>query len=188
MPDNPGTPEKPGTPTDPQREAVDGADPMAALQAQLIDAEARAAQARDAQLRATADLENVRRRLERDFQNSQKYANENLLRELLGVADSLELGLKAAESAGDTQAQAKALVEGKQLTYKQLMAVLEKQGVRQLDPQGQAFNPDQHQAMSMVESDRVPANHVLEVMQKGYKLHDRLLRPATVVVARKPVA
>jgi molecular chaperone GrpE len=160
-------------------------DSLASLQAQLLQAEARAATARDAQLRAIAELDNVRRRLEREFQTGLKYANENLLRELVSVCDSLELGLKAAEKA-DMQDQAKALVEGKQLTYRQLMALLEKNGVRQLDPAGKPFNPDQHQAMSMVESAEVPPNHVLNVMQKGYTLHDRLLRPATVVVAKAP--
>ena len=159
------------------------ADPVAVLTAQLIDAEARAAAAKDAQLRALAELDNTRRRLEREAQTSFKYANENLLRELLGVADSLELGLKAAEGA-EPQMRAKALIEGKQLTHRQLMAVLEKSGVRQLDPKGEAFNPDSHQAVSMVESAAVPPNHVVEVMQKGYRLHDRLLRPAMVVVAK----
>lgn len=163
------------------------ADPVAALQAQLADAEARAAAARDAQLRSLAELDNVRRRLERDLQTGLRYANEGLLRELLGVCDSLELGLKAAEGA-DPQGQNKALIEGKQLTYRQLLAVLEKHGVRQLDPAGEAFDPQQHQAVSMVESAQVPANHVVAVMQKGYKLHDRLLRPATVVVARGAAA
>jgi len=160
------------------------ADPVTALTAQLIDAEARVAAAKDAQLRALAELDNTRRRLEREAQTSLKYANENLLRQLLEVADSLELGLKAAEGAD--QLQAKALIEGKQLTYRQLMALLEKNGVRQLDPKGEAFNPDSHQAVSMVESEEVPPNHVVEVMQKGYRLHDRLLRPAMVVVARAP--
>jgi molecular chaperone GrpE len=154
-----------------------------ALQAQLADAEARAAAAKDAQLRAFAELENTRRRLERESQSTLKYANENILRELLGVCDSLELGLKAASASDDS---GKALTEGMQLTYRQLMALLEKSGVQQLDPKGQPFNPDHHQAMSMAESAEVPPNHVLSVMQKGYRLHDRLLRPAMVVVARAP--
>lgn len=178
--------ERPETPPhDGQAADAEGAasDPVSVLQAQLADAEARAAAAQDAQLRAIAELDNIRRRLERESQTSQRYANEGLLRELLGVADSLELGLKAAEGA-DIKAQTKALIEGKQLTYRQLMALLEKQGVRQLDPAGQPFNPEQHQAMSMVESGDVAPNHVLQVMQKGYKLHERLLRPATVIVAK----
>lgn len=163
--------------------AADSGDPLDALRAQLNDAETRAAAAREAQLRAIADLENTRRRLERDAASSLKYATEKLLNELLAVADSFELGLKAAETA---DASAKAMGEGMQLTYRQLMSVLEKHGVRQIDPSGQPFNPDFHQAMTMVPSADVPANHVLSVMQKGYSLHERLLRPAMVVVARAP--
>lgn len=162
---------------------TDAGNELDALRAQINDAEARAMAAKDAQLRATADLENTRRRLERDAANSLKYAAEKLLNELLAVADSLELGLKATETA---DASAKALAEGMQLTHRQLMSVLEKNGVRQLDPVGQPFNPDFHQAMTMVPSADVPANHVLSVMQKGYSLHERLLRPAMVVVARAP--
>lgn len=159
-------------------------DELATLRAQLAEAEARAAEAKDAQLRAVADMENTRRRLERDAANNLKFAGEKLLSELLAVADSLELGLKAAENAGE--GPIKAMAEGMQLTYRQLMSVFEKNGVKQLDPTGQPFNPDFHQAMSMVPSADVPPNHVLSVMQKGYSLHERLLRPAMVMVARAP--
>ncbi|HVT34049.1 MAG TPA: nucleotide exchange factor GrpE [Nevskiaceae bacterium] len=168
----------PGSPADPVTE-------LAALRAELEQVRAAAAQAQDARLRIAAESENVRRRLERDAQNDRKYANEKLLGDLLGIADSLELGLKAA---GSPDAQAKAIADGMQLTYRQLMAALEKNGVKQLDPKGEAFNPDAHQAMSMVESAEVKPNHVVEVMQKGYKLHERLLRPAMVVVAKAPAA
>ena len=156
---------------------------IAALKAALAEAEARAAAARDSQLRAVAETENVRRRLERDAASTLKYANERVLGELLAIADSLELGLQAAAKP---DAQAQALSEGMQLTHRQLMAALEKNGVKQLDPKGEPFNPDAHQAVTMVESTTVAANHVLEVMQKGYKLHERLLRPAMVVVAKAP--
>lgn len=171
------------TDTPEQAADADAGSELEALRARLADAETRAGAAKDAQLRAIADLENTRRRLEREASNNLKYAAEKLLGELLAVADSLELGLKAAEGA-DTSA--KALGEGMQLTYRQLMSVLEKNGVRQIDPLGQPFNPDFHQAMSMAPSAEVPANHVLSVMQKGYSLHERLLRPAMVVVARAP--
>lgn len=152
-----------------------------ALRAQLNDAETRAAAAKEAQLRVMADVENTRRRLERDAASNLKYAAEKLLGELLAVADSLELGLRAAENA---DASARALGEGMQLTYRQLMSVLEKNGVKQIDPVGQPFDPEFHQAMSMAPSVDVPANHVLSVMQKGYRLHERLLRPAMVVVSQ----
>lgn len=153
------------------------------LERALAEAEQAAAQAREAQLRAAAELENTRRRLEREAQNSARFAAEGLLRELLAIADSLELGLKAAETAG---ADGRGLADGMALTQRQLVALLEKQGVKPINPQGAAFNPDLHQAMSLVESAEVPPNHVLGVMQKGYLLHERLLRPAMVVVAKAP--
>lgn len=168
----------------PPQETTPEAD-WVALTAALADAETRAASARDAQLRAVADTENLRRRLERDAANTLKYAAEKILSDLLAVADSLELGLKAAELP---DAQVSALREGMALTHRQLMASLEKNGVKQLDPKGEPFNPDAHQAMTMIESMDVAPNHVLEVMQKGYKLHERLLRPAMVVVAKAPQA
>jgi molecular chaperone GrpE len=170
-PNEPGPAAEPGLPPD--------AGEIELLRAQLADAETRAGAARDAQLRALADLDNARRRVERELATGLKYAAEKILGDLLGVADSLELGLKAAATA-----DAKALVEGMQLTYKQLLAVLDKHGVKPIDPVGQPFNPELHQAMSMAESAEVAPNHIVAVMQKGYKLHDRLLRPATVVVAR----
>ncbi|MGH8539363.1 MAG: nucleotide exchange factor GrpE [Stenotrophobium sp.] len=172
-------------PTGAAAEAVAGPEAeIAALKVQLADAEARATAARDAQLRTAAEAENTRRRVERDAATSYKYASEKLLGELLAIADSMELGLKAADAP---QAQMQALLEGMQLTHRQLLALFEKHGVRQLDPKGEPFNPDAHQAMTMMESTEVPANHVLAVMQKGYKLHERLLRPAMVMVAKAPV-
>jgi molecular chaperone GrpE len=169
-------------------EAESFADPaaeIAALRAQLLDAEQKLVAVKDQQLRAIAEAENVRKRAERDTANTLKYASERLLGELLGVCDSLELGLKAAEGS---DAQVKALAEGMQLTHKQLIAFFDKHGVRQVDPAGELFNPDLHEAVTMIESAQVPAGHVLTVMQKGYRLHERLLRPAMVVVARAPAA
>ncbi len=147
--------------------------------------EAQLSAAKDAQLRAVADMDNLRKRLEREIVSAGKYSVEKLLGELLGVADSLELGLAAADKP---EAAVSSLVEGMQLTQKQLSATLEKNGVTPVDPTGQPFNPDLHQAMTMQPSDEVPPNHVLHVMQKGYRLHDRTLRPAMVVVAKAPEA
>lgn len=163
-------------------QAAEGLD-LAALSARLAEAEGRVAAARDGQLRAIADLDNVRKRVEREIVNAGKYSGEKLLGELLGVADSLDLGLVAA---AQPEAQVTNLTEGMQLTLKQLLATLEKHGVKQVDPQGQVFNPELHQAVTMLPSDEVPPNHVLQVMQKGYRLHERLLRPAMVVVAKGP--
>jgi molecular chaperone GrpE len=150
------------------------------LALRLADAESRAAAAKDAQLRAI-----VRKRAEREIANASKYGAEKLLGELIGVADSLDLGLVAAAQPG---AQVATLSEGMQLTHKQLLAVLKKQGVEPIDPRGQPFNPELHEAVSMLASADVAPNHVVEVMQKGYRLHERLLRPAMVVVAKAPSA
>lgn len=173
---------------DPQPAAPDVAPPtaaeaeIAALKTQLSDAQAALTAARDAQLRALAEAENRIRRAENEAAKAKKFAAEDVLREFLGVTDSLELGLKAA--GANPEGVAKALADGMEMTRKQLLSALERQGVRQLDPAGQPFNAEHHQAMSMAPAGEVPANHVISVMQKGYTLHDRLLRPALVVVAQ----
>jgi molecular chaperone GrpE len=169
-------------PAAPERPA-DGApaDDIETLKSQLAGAEAKAAENWDKALRATAELENVRRRVEREAAMAQKYALERVLAELVTVLDSLELGLKAV--AGEDEETRKHL-EGLQLTHKQFWATLERYGVSVIDPQGQPFNPELHEAVSMLESSEAAPNHVLSVMQKGYRLHERLLRPAMVVVAK----
>jgi len=149
---------------------------IAALEQQL-------AAARDQHLRTLAELDNVRKRAEREIQAGAKYGAEKLLNELLAVCDSLELGLRAAAAP---EASAKSIADGLTLTQKQLTAVLEKHGVKAVDAHGQPFNSEHHEAVSMVPSAEVPPNHVLNVMQTGYRLHDRLLRPAMVVVAKAP--
>lgn len=156
---------------------------LAALRARLAEAEAVAAAAKDQQLRAVAELDNVRKRAEREITNGARYGTERVLGDLLAICDSLELGLKAAAAPDVTP---KAIADGLELTQKQLLSMLEKHGVTRVDPEGQAFNPEWHEAVSMIESAAVPPNHVLGVMQKGYRLHERLLRPAMVVVARAP--
>ncbi len=163
--------------------ARDQAADYAALANRLSEAEASAAAANDAKLRAIADLDNVRKRAEREITNASKYSAEKLLGELLGVADSLDLGLAAATKP---EAQIAALVEGMKLTQKQVLSLLDKNGVKQVDPRGQPFNPELHEAVTMLPSADLPPNHVVDVMQKGYRLHDRLLRPAMVVVSKAP--
>ncbi|MGQ0529452.1 MAG: nucleotide exchange factor GrpE [Panacagrimonas sp.] len=153
------------------------------LRSKVAEAEAKAAAARDAHMRAVAEFDNLRKRSERDVQAARQYGAETLLGELLGVADSLDLGLAAAAKP---EAQMSALTEGMQLTLRQLLATLEKHGVKQVDPVGEPFNPDFHEAVTMLPSADVAPNHVLNVMQKGYRLHDRLLRPALGVGARAP--
>lgn len=142
-------------------------------------AEALAQEYKDQLLRTRAEAENQRKRLERENANAVKYAAEKVFRDLLAVADSLDLGLKAAREAE----AGVSVVEGLELTRKQLSDTLARHGVQELDPAGAAFDPEVHEAVSMVPSAEVAPNHVLEVVQKGYQLHERVLRPARVVVA-----
>lgn len=134
-------------------------------------------------VRAQAEVENVRRRAEKDLQNAHKFALERIAKELLAVVDSLELGLQAA--TGDSGGVADPLREGMELTLKQLLAVLERSEIRPIDPLGERFNPELHQAMAMEATADAKPNSVVRVFQKGYRLHDRLLRPALVVVAQQ---
>jgi molecular chaperone GrpE len=135
-------------------------------------------QLRAEQLRERADLDNQRKRLARDVEQARKFANERLLSELLPLFDSMEAGLAAAEKADP-------LREGMELTLRQLHRIAEANGLVEVAPRaGDAFDPERHQAMSMVEPGALPPGAVAQVFQKGYVLNDRLLRPALVVVAR----
>jgi molecular chaperone GrpE len=124
-----------------------------------------------------ADLENQRRRLARDIDTARKFANERLLSDLLPVFDSLDAGMTAAGE------EAVALKQGLELTYKQLLKVAADNGMEVLDPTGQPFNPEHHQAISQGDAAGVAPGHVITVFQKGYVLNGRLLRPALVIVA-----
>ncbi len=124
-----------------------------------------------------ADLENQRKRLARDIEQARRFANERLLSDLLPVFDSLDAGLSAA-GEGD------ALRHGLELTYKQLLKVAADNGMTLLDPTGQPFDPEHHQAISQGEAEGVAPGHVITVFQKGYVLNGRLLRPALVIVAK----
>ncbi len=148
---------------------------------QVVDKlEADLAEARDAALRAQADAINVQRRAEQDVEKARKYALERFVGELLPVVDNME---RALEAAGDSEA-AKPIVEGVELTLKSLMDALGKNGVEAVDPMGEPFDPQIAQAMSMVENPDVEPNTVIAVMQKGYSLNGRLIRPAMVMVSK----
>ncbi len=147
----------------------------------LQDAQAKADQHWNQLLLARAETENVRRRAERDVESAHKYALEKFVRELLPVRDSLELGLAATEGE---QSDLGKIREGMELTLKVFGNALEKFGVKAVEPKGDKFNPELHQAMAMQETSDVEPNTVLTVYQKGYTLNDRLLRPAMVVVSR----
>jgi molecular chaperone GrpE len=139
---------------------------------------AEVAQLREESLRERADLENQRRRLARDIDMARKFANERLLGDLLPVIDSLEAGLAIK---ADT---AQHLREGMELTLRQLLKVATDNGLVVVDPAGQPFNPEHHQAMSMVDGEGHAPGHVVQVYQKGWLLNDRLLRPALVTVSK----
>ncbi len=168
-------------------EAAQAQEGQAAAEAEeaLSAARAEAAQYREEMLRARADLENARRRHERELEGARRYALEAFIQELLPVVDSLELGLAAVSEDNPELAKFR---EGSELTLKMLLNLLEKYGVTPVNPVGEKFNPELHQAMSMQESGEAEPGTVLTVVQKGYRLHDRVVRPAMVIVAKAPEA
>ena len=147
----------------------------------LEDARSKAEQHYEQMMRAHAEIENLKRRHARDLENAHKFALDKFVAELLGVWDSLELGHSAAQDAG---ADVGKLREGTELTLKMLGDVMSKFGVEQIDPINQPFNPEFHQAMSMQPRADVPPNTVVAVVQKGYTLNGRLVRPAMVMVSQ----
>jgi molecular chaperone GrpE len=170
--------------TGPRRsaDAVDDDASPESLRARLEEAEANAQDFRDRALRAQAEVENIRRRASRDVESAHKYALEKFTAELLPVLDSLE---KAVEVAAESPA-AESIAEGVELSLKLFLSVLEKHGVECIDPQGEPFDPQRHEAMAMVASPHAEPNSVLDVMQRGYVLNGRLVRAAKVIVARAP--
>jgi molecular chaperone GrpE len=159
------------------------ADPQVELKAALAEAEKLASQNRDGYLRMAAELDNLRKRTQRDLENAHKFALERFLTELLPVRDSLEMGIAAADST------AAGLKDGMDMTLKLLTTALERAGVTEIDPaKGEAFNPELHEAMAMQETTEAGPGTVLQTVQKGFQLNGRLLRPARVIVAKIPGA
>jgi molecular chaperone GrpE len=150
------------------------------LEAEVIELRSQLEACRQESLRVLADVENQRKRMARDAEQARRYATERLIGDLLPVADALEAGLRAG---GDDAAR---LREGIELTHRQFAKALEAHGLVTLDPTGQRFDPDLHQAMSMVDAPGQQPGTVVAVLQKGYQLNDRLIRPALVQVARDP--
>jgi molecular chaperone GrpE len=136
---------------------------------------------KEALIRSQADLQNVRRRAERDVENAHKYAVEKFVKDLLAVLDSMDRALELAETTEGFDA---AMLEGIQMTHKLLLDTAAKHGVEPINPVGEAFDPQEHQAMSMVESADHEPNTVMAVMQKGYKLEGRVIRAAMVMVTK----
>ncbi len=165
--------------------AADPADlnpaPPSDAPAALAAAEAKATENWNSYLRAVAELDNYRKRMDREVEDARKYAIERFAQELVTVGDSLEAGIQAgAANPGP------ALLEGAEATLKQLHRAFDKAGIKILDPAGQPFDPEWHEAMVAQESANKPANTVLSVIQKGYALNGRLLRPARVIVSKAP--
>lgn len=166
----------------PEAETATEVDPrderIAQLEAELAQAQGGV---RDAQLRVQAEIENIRRRAEMDVEKAHKFALEKFASELLPVIDSLERALEVADKENTELAS---MIEGIELTLKSLLGAVRKFGVEVVGETNVPFNPDVHQAMSMMESEEVAPNHVLMVMQRGYTLNGRLLRPAMVAVSK----
>ena len=164
---------------------TEGGTPPDAGQAEGLDAlaaaEARANENRNSHLRAVAELENYRKRCEREVENARKYAIERFAQELVTVGDALEAGISAGPASSGA-----ALLEGAQATLRQLYRAFDKGGIKIIDPLGVPFDPEWHEAMVAQESGEHAPNTVLSVIQKGYSLNGRLLRPARVIVSKEP--
>lgn len=132
-------------------------------------------------MRLNAEIENNRKRAQRDIENAHKFAVKNFVESLLPVSDSMEMGMAATLNENATL---ESIREGMKLTLDLFAQMMQKNGIQAVDPQGEKFNPEHHQAMTLQENDEVEANTVLAVMQKGYLLNERLIRPAMVVVSK----
>lgn len=168
------------------------AEPVENLEAPTVESlmeevavlQAKVTEQSDSVIRAQAEVQNIRRRAERDVENAHKFALDKFSSDLLPVIDSLERALEAAENLENEAV--KAMRDGVELTLKMFVDTLGKHGIEQLNPMGEPFNPEFHQAMSMVPNPDMEPNSVMAVMQKGYVLKGRLVRPAMVVVSKAP--
>ncbi len=158
-------------------------DPIVVLEAALDAAKLQVIEARQDMLRMQADMENLRKRLVREHEKARRRTLERFMSDLLPVRDSLERGLEAAE---DKAATVEALKQGKQLIMKMLTKVMGDHGLQTIDPAGETFDPEKHEALTMLPSADHDENTIIDVIEKGYQLHERLIRPAKVVVSRKP--
>jgi molecular chaperone GrpE len=174
-----------------------GADPQAKSTEKpadpLAEAQREAADYRDKLLRTLAEMENLRKRSEREIADARAYGISGFARDVLGVADNMHRALEAIDPAlrDSADAKVKSLIEGVELTERELLKTLEKHGVKKFSPEGQKFDPNFHQAMFEMEHPDVPPGHVAQVMQAGYMIGERVLRPAMVGVSKaaaKPAA
>ena len=139
-------------------------------------------------LRAVAELDNLRKRNARELESARRYGIERFVAAILPVRDSLEAGLRAAQETDSSTADLGSLIEGERATLRLFDQALEAAGIIEIDPEGEPFDPERHEAMSMLPSDTAEPNSVMAVVQKGYLLHERVIRPARVVVAQAPAA
>lgn len=174
----PGAAPDPSSPADPVAR-------IAELETKLAAAEAETASAKDQALRALAEAENTRRRVQREAEDREKYALSGFARELVGVVDNLRRALETLPGdARAADARLDQFAQGVELTEREFMAILERNGIKRVHPQGQAFDHNLHQAIAQAESVESAPGTVLQVVQSGYTLHGRILRPALVVVAK----
>ena len=172
---------QPVEPTDVDSEVTAEQARIAELEAQLEAAQQASAEERERAIRAVAEMENLRRRAAQDVEKAHKFALEKFAAELLPVLDNLERAIELADKENDTL---KPMIEGVELTLKSMQSGVAKFGLVALDPTNQPFDPNAHQAMSMVPSADVAPNTVIAVMQKGYELNGRVIRPAMVMVSK----
>ena len=172
--------EEPGTEAFEGKEVETGESDLDVLSQEVESLKQQAAESFDRALRAQAEMENLRKRTAREIENAHKYGLDRFVRDLLPVIDSMELGISASDNAGDIAS----LKEGMDLTLKMFIDVLNKSGIEVIDPQGEKFNPELHEAVSVQAVDDGESGTVIAVMQKGYTLNGRLVRPAMVVVAK----
>ena len=163
-------------------EAADAKDETGeTIEQQLVKAQTTIKDYWEQMMRLRAEIENNRKRAERDVENAHKYALKNFVENLLPVIDSMDMGQTAATADNATL---ESILEGSALTVDMFVQVLQRNGLEQVDPLGEKFDPERHQAISMIDVEDAKSNTVVEVMQKGFLLNDRLIRPAMVVVAR----
>jgi len=156
-------------------------DPMKDLEVQLEAKEQEAKENYDRLLRVSAEFENYKKRTSRELEEFRKYANQSLIKELLSVVDNLELAMK---STNGHETIDQGLLQGLEMTHKEILKIFEKFNVKPIEAQGQVFDPTFHEAVMQEETDEVNANTIVNELQKGYLIHNRLLRPSMVVVAR----
>lgn len=164
-------------------EAPEVVDPVDGVDPALLQAQEEAASFRDLALRAQAEAENIRRRAARDVEQAHKFALEKFAGELLPVLDSIEKAVEAAGALAEGE-DTKAMAEGVSLCHRLFLDTFSKAGITPIDPHGAPFDPEQHQAMAMIDAPNAAPNSVVDVLQKGYSLNGRLLRAAMVVVAK----